>query len=111
MFFAIVWVLTGGKHHLWLLPNLTEECGFFESFVPVYTHEYKASAPTPQGGENGNDKDEENEEDKEDSSEEKEPTEKDSWVKLTEEEVESARSEVEKHEEDQHDSLASEVKC
>lgn len=29
-----------GKHKLWLLPNLTEDCGFFESFQPWYTYEY-----------------------------------------------------------------------
>lgn len=29
-----------GKHKLWLLPNLTEDCGFFESFRPWYTYEY-----------------------------------------------------------------------
>ena len=29
-----------GKHHFWLLPNLTEDVGFFESFVPLYKHDY-----------------------------------------------------------------------
>lgn len=36
--FGFVWLITVGKHHFWLLPNLTEDCGFFESFVPLYTH-------------------------------------------------------------------------
>lgn len=27
-----------GKFHFWLLPNLTAECGFFESFVPAYEY-------------------------------------------------------------------------
>ena len=36
--FGIVWVTSIGRHHFWLLPNLTEDCGFFESFVPVYTY-------------------------------------------------------------------------
>lgn len=31
--------LTFGKIKFWLLPNLTEDVGFFESFVPVYTLE------------------------------------------------------------------------
>ena len=39
--FAVVWVVTFGKHHLWILPNLTEDVGFFESFWPLYKHEYK----------------------------------------------------------------------
>lgn len=34
--FGIVWACTFGKVHFWLLPNLTEDVGFFESFVPVY---------------------------------------------------------------------------
>ncbi|VDN02369.1 unnamed protein product [Thelazia callipaeda] len=38
--FAIIWALTMGRHKLWLLPNLTEDCGFFESFQPWYTYEY-----------------------------------------------------------------------
>uniref|UniRef100_F1L2S6 Translocation protein SEC62 n=1 Tax=Ascaris suum TaxID=6253 RepID=F1L2S6_ASCSU len=38
--FAIIWATTMGRHRLWLLPNLTEDCGFFESFQPWYTYEY-----------------------------------------------------------------------
>lgn len=34
--FCLVWILTGGKHHFWLLPNLTEDVGFFASFWPLY---------------------------------------------------------------------------
>ncbi|KAH9529550.1 Translocation protein S62 [Dermatophagoides farinae] len=41
--FAIVWALTFGRHHLWILPNLTEDVGFFESFWPLYKHEYKSN--------------------------------------------------------------------
>ncbi|KAK6617805.1 hypothetical protein RUM43_014033 [Polyplax serrata] len=39
--FCILWGLTFGKHHLWLLPNLTEDVGFFASFWPLYQYEYK----------------------------------------------------------------------
>ena len=38
--FCIVWGLTFGKHHFWLLPNLTEDVGFFDSFKPLYKHDY-----------------------------------------------------------------------
>lgn len=38
--FCIVIVLTIGRHHFWLLPNLTEDVGFFDSFKPLYKHEY-----------------------------------------------------------------------
>uniref|UniRef100_A0A0N4ZAS9 Translocation protein SEC62 n=1 Tax=Parastrongyloides trichosuri TaxID=131310 RepID=A0A0N4ZAS9_PARTI len=39
--FVIIFAVTLGRHHLWILPNLTEDCGFFESFVPFYTYEYR----------------------------------------------------------------------
>ncbi|CAF1110113.1 unnamed protein product [Rotaria sordida] len=35
--FAGVWLLTMGKIKFWLLPNLTEDVGFIESFIPLYT--------------------------------------------------------------------------
>ncbi|GFR83671.1 translocation protein SEC62 [Elysia marginata] len=38
--FCCIWVLTVGRHHLWLLPNLTEDVGFFDSFKPLYKYEY-----------------------------------------------------------------------
>ena len=40
--FALVWTITFGRHHFWILPNLTEDVGFFESFWPIYKHEYKS---------------------------------------------------------------------
>ena len=42
--YGILWVFTMGKLHFWLLPNLTAECGFFESFVPVYEYEFRGSS-------------------------------------------------------------------
>ena len=35
--FGLIWACTFGKVSFWLFPNLTEDVGFFESFVPVYT--------------------------------------------------------------------------
>ena len=29
-----------GKLKFWIFPNLTEDVGFFESFVPVYVYTY-----------------------------------------------------------------------
>jgi translocation protein SEC62 len=34
--FAMVWLITMGKIKFWLLPNLTEDVGFIESFIPFY---------------------------------------------------------------------------
>nr|XP_046216424.1 translocation protein SEC62-like isoform X1 [Oncorhynchus gorbuscha] len=39
--FVIIWLVTGGRHHFWFLPNLTADVGFIDSFRPLYTHEYK----------------------------------------------------------------------
>lgn len=39
--FALIWLFTGGKHHFWIFPNLTEDVGFFASFRPIYCHEYR----------------------------------------------------------------------
>lgn len=41
IFFGIVWMVTMGKYHIWFLPNLLADVGFFESFKPVYTIEIK----------------------------------------------------------------------
>ncbi|XP_058800373.1 translocation protein SEC62 [Phymastichus coffea] len=38
--FCIIWVLTFGRHHFWLFPNLVEDVGFFASFWPLYHYEY-----------------------------------------------------------------------
>lgn len=38
--FVIIFLASFGKHRLWILPNLTEDCGFFESFIPLYSYEY-----------------------------------------------------------------------
>ena len=98
-----------GRHHFWLLPNLTEECGFFESFKPLYTYEYRPPSCTEEQKENEKQKENEEEEEnengeaKDENGEEKDENEegkeidgeKDSWVKLTEEEVETARNQAE----------------
>jgi len=38
--FSIVWLFTWGKLSFWLLPNLTEDVGFLDSFRPVYECTY-----------------------------------------------------------------------
>ncbi|XP_032220769.2 translocation protein SEC62 isoform X2 [Nematostella vectensis] len=97
--FGILWLISGGRHKFWLLPNLTEECGFLESFVPLYTYEYVAKE-TSQGetkgggeGEPGGTGEDQTNTKGDESSEEKE-SERDSWVKVTDEDVENAKSEM-----------------
>ncbi|KAL8578284.1 hypothetical protein ACOMHN_005675 [Nucella lapillus] len=46
--FCFLWVLTLGRHHFWLLPNLTEDVGFFDSFRPLYQHDsFARDSPPP----------------------------------------------------------------
>ena len=40
--FGLVQMFTVGKLHFWVFPNLdNEKCGFFESFKPFYSVEWK----------------------------------------------------------------------
>nr|CAG4642018.1 EOG090X0D00 [Eurycercus lamellatus] len=34
--FCLLWLVSMGRHHLWLFPNLTEDVGFFASFWPLW---------------------------------------------------------------------------
>lgn len=34
--FTLIWAVTAGRLHFWMLPNLTEDVGFFASFWPLY---------------------------------------------------------------------------
>lgn len=43
--FVIVWCGSSGTHHLWLLPNLNEDVGFWELFVPLYDHKLASDNP------------------------------------------------------------------
>lgn len=43
VFFIVVWLSTAGKYHIWFLPNLLADVGFFESFKPWYTIDYYSS--------------------------------------------------------------------
>ncbi len=44
--FAFVWIFTLGTLEFWIFPNLTEDVGFFESFLPVYRKKWH-SKPKP----------------------------------------------------------------
>ncbi|KAF7668418.1 hypothetical protein LDENG_00014520 [Lucifuga dentata] len=54
--FLIIWVVTGGRHHFWFLPNLTADVGFIDSFRPLYTHEYKGPRAPKKGTDKNDDK-------------------------------------------------------
>ena len=40
LLFALLFALSAGKLSFWLFPNLTEDVGFIESFMPVYDYTY-----------------------------------------------------------------------
>lgn len=62
VFFCLLWCLTMGRHHFWLLPNLTEDVGFFASFWPLYHYEYKGvEIKEPKTKKKKKDKDSDNE--------------------------------------------------
>nr|CAG4648221.1 EOG090X0D00 [Moina brachiata]SVE93248.1 EOG090X0D00 [Moina brachiata] len=42
--FCLLWIVSLGRHHLWLFPNLTEDVGFFASFWPLWKYECKGSS-------------------------------------------------------------------
>jgi len=44
VFFIVVWLCTAGRYHIWFLPNLLADVGFFESFKPWYTIDYYSSS-------------------------------------------------------------------
>nr|CAG4645094.1 EOG090X0D00 [Leptodora kindtii] len=63
--FCLLWLVTLGRHHLWLLPNLTEDVGFVASFWPLWKYEYKGSPPQSKGTKKSKLSDDENEDDAE----------------------------------------------
>ncbi|KAG5899038.1 hypothetical protein JTB14_000062 [Gonioctena quinquepunctata] len=66
--FCLIWILTMGKHHLWILPNLTEDVGFLASFWPLYTYKYKGDKSS--SGKKGKKKKKDKDSDAEDEGEE-----------------------------------------
>lgn len=91
-----MWIVTVGKLNFWLLPNLTAECGFLESFVPVYEYEIKKG-----DDENKSEKEEKEEKEKVVEKEKEEP-ESDKTKDVNKEE-----SVPEKNKNDSEDSSAS----
>lgn len=44
--FVLLWTLSFGRHHFWLFPNFSEDCGVLESFQPIFSYEIR----TPNAG-------------------------------------------------------------
>ncbi|KAM3605066.1 uncharacterized protein V6R79_020071 [Siganus canaliculatus] len=114
--FLIIWVVTGGRHHFWFLPNLTADVGFIDSFRPLYTHEYKGPRSSSKKGsdkldekESGSsikaqksDSDEKSDSEKKDGDEEDEEEEEESKEAAAAEEEEEECKEAEGEGTDRH---------
>merc|ERR1712228_1132585 len=64
--FVLLFIVTGGKLKLWIFPNLTEDVGFFESFVPAYVYTYDKPKKDKDSDDEESSAEEEEEDDKED---------------------------------------------
>ena len=42
--FGILFALSAGKLKFWIFPNLTEDVGFLESFLPIYDYTYTGAS-------------------------------------------------------------------
>ena len=102
VFFVLVWVLTFGRHHIWLLPNLTEDVGFFESFWPLYKYEYRGSVKKEEKDSDKESKDKDKDDSKkDDSSQEKEAEKSDASSTDQERKVDQNNSESEESDDKQ----------
>ncbi|XP_032386714.1 translocation protein SEC62 [Etheostoma spectabile] len=96
--FLIIWLVTGGRHHFWFLPNLTADVGFIDSFRPLYTHEYKGPrASNKKGSDKTDEKDNDgNKAQKSDSDDKSDSEKKDGDEEEEEEEEEGKEAEESK---------------
>jgi len=65
--FLILFIGSGGKLRFWIFPNLTEDVGFFESFVPAYVYTYTGPKKEKESDDEESESEEEEEEKGEDA--------------------------------------------
>ena len=63
--YGLLFLLSFGKLSFWLFPNLTEDVGFFESFVPAYEYTYTGGRKKEKDSDDEESDDEEKEEEEE----------------------------------------------
>lgn len=63
--FALLFALSGGKLKLWIFPNLTEDVGFFESFMPLYDYTYTGAVRRSKKAKDSDDEESDDESDSE----------------------------------------------
>jgi len=62
--FVLLFIATAGKLKFWIFPNLTEDVGFFESFVPAYVYTYNGPKKEKESDDEESESEEEDEDDK-----------------------------------------------
>jgi len=67
--FGALFCLSGGKLSFWLFPNLTEDVGFFESFMPLYDYTYSGASKGKKKKAKDSDDEESDDEDEEEAGE------------------------------------------
>jgi len=97
--FCVIWAVSMGRHHLWILPNLTEDVGFLESFWPLYKYDYKPKDGSESKGKEDDDDDEEKKDKKDKNKKKKKKKDKDS------DKEEESKSEEEEEDESKSDAL------
>merc|ERR1712133_292824 len=70
LLFALLFALSAGKLSFWLFPNLTEDVGFFESFMPLYDYTYTGESLLGRKKKKAKDSDDEESDDEEDEDDE-----------------------------------------
>jgi len=66
LLFALLFALSAGKLSFWLFPNLTEDVGFLESFMPVYDYTYTGKSFKKKKAKDSDDEESDDDEDEED---------------------------------------------
>merc|ERR1711902_407783 len=70
LLFALLFALSAGKLSFWLFPNLTEDVGFIESFMPIYDYTYTGESLLGRKKKKAKDSDDEESDDDEDEDDE-----------------------------------------
>lgn len=60
--FLVLFIVTGAKLRFWIFPNLTEDVGFLESFVPMYVYTYTGPKKDKESDDEESESEEEEEE-------------------------------------------------
>nr|SVE85745.1 EOG090X0D00 [Daphnia pulicaria] len=87
--FCLLWLISMGRHHLWIFPNLTEDVGFFASFWPLWKYECRDKESSNKKSKKNNGKkkssDDENEDKEEESGKEEESSKEDAQLENNDE--------------------------